>query len=548
MTQNGWAIAKAEYYTQMSRFHRRRTSFIVGLAFFGIIWALIITPWIITILLDSLTTFKSLLMVALPGVMRAVILMYWAMVLLFPISRALQEIKIGQWEIILSHNVRTRDLLMGTFMGKIPVYGLLTLFLAPILITPFAIVFQISMIGQALIYGVIFLVALSTLMLSTVICTAIQAKLGESPKGNDIAKALSVALGAVFIIPMYGLMYFSENLANILGMDVFLLFPFTWGADLITWSIINFNGLNLPTATISGFEKVLGFPALIDGFLLGIFAISVVGIGLSAADRLFNFGGGGRASVKTVGPDNFLLQILRRIIPGPFGVLVVTSIKDFSRKMQNLSQLGLGLIMALLLPIMQKTLFARNSGNEDVPFFLILMMVSLIMGIFSGMVFGGIGFLESQDQLWIIKSAPKGVHKFVKARLTESFLFSIPLVVIPVIGTFFTMNLGSGELLLLLANTYAIVCAGILVSTGITALNPNYEDTKSSAFTTNKMASMMIISFTPQGILFASLIFRATWLLDNIIYFALVNSIPLLSIGIILIFIGTRHLSKPDKT
>lgn len=544
MARHGWAIAKAEYFAQMSRFHRRRTAFVAVLAFFGVFWALIITPWLVSRFLDWLgTEFEALLMNALPGVMRTVILMLWVMVFVFPITYALQEIKIGQWEIILSHKVSTRALLFGTFVGKIPTYSLLVLFLAPVLITPFATVFQVSVLGQALIYGVVFLVTLSTLWFSTVISTAIQAKLGESPRGKDIAKGLSLVIGIAFIIPFYGLMYFAESFAAIMGLDVFQVLPFTWGADLITWTIIYFNGMNLPTAVINTFETILGFNALFDFVLLVTFLVGMVGVGFVTADRLFHFGIGARAEkITTVGPENFFLRGLRRLIPGPFGVLVVTSFKDFARKVQNLSQLGLGLAMAVILPIIQQHLF-----TNDLPLFLILLLVSLIMGIFSGMVFGGIGFLESQDQLWIIKSAPKGVAKFVKARLTEAFLFAIPLAILPSVVVSLIAGLGIGELLLVLGNTYVMICGGVLVATGITANNPSYEDTKSSAFTTNKMVSMLIISFTPQGILFAAIFFRAFWIIMNIAYFILANSLPIIFLGLALCFIGTRRLARSEK-
>ncbi|MFQ6125318.1 MAG: hypothetical protein ACE5R6_12055 [Candidatus Heimdallarchaeota archaeon] len=544
MVRHGWAIAKAEYFAQMSRFHRRRTAFIVVVTLFGVVWALIITPLLISRFLDWLRAeFEVLLMIALPGVMRAVILMLWVMVFVFPITYALQEIKIGQWEIILSHNVSTRALLFGTFVGKIPTYSLLVLFLAPVLITPFTTVFQVSVLGQALIYGVVFLVTLSTLWFSTVISTAIQAKLGESPRGKDIAKGLSIVISLVFIIPLYGLMYFAESFTAIIGLDVFQVLPFTWGADLITWTIIYYNGMNLPTAVINTFETLLGFNALFDFVLLVGFLVGMVGVGFLTADRLFHFGVGTRAEkITTVGPENMFLRGLRRLIPGPFGVLVVTSFKDFARKVQNLSQLGLGLAMAVILPIIQQYLF-----TNALPLFLILLVVSLIMGMFSGLVFGGIGFLESQDQLWIIKSAPKGVTKFVKARLTEALLLGVPLAILPSVVVSIITGLGIGELLLVLGNTYVMICGGVLVATGITANNPSYENTKSSAFTTNKMVSMLIISFTPQGILFTAIFFRAFWIIDNIAYFILANSLPIIFLGLVLCFIGTRRLARSEK-
>ena len=57
----------------------------------------------------------------------------------------------------------------------------------------------------------------------------------------------------------------------------------------------------------------------------------------------------------------------------------------------------------------------------------------MMLAMIGGITFGGIGFLESKDQLWIIKSAPNGVKKFGKARVTESLLLAIPIAIIPTI-------------------------------------------------------------------------------------------------------------------
>ena len=66
--------------------------------------------------------FEVLLMIALLGTMRSVIFMLWTMIVIFPISSVLQEVKITQWDFILSHNVSTRERLIGIFWGKIPLY------------------------------------------------------------------------------------------------------------------------------------------------------------------------------------------------------------------------------------------------------------------------------------------------------------------------------------------------------------------------------------------------------------------------------------------
>ncbi|MFQ6126093.1 MAG: hypothetical protein ACE5R6_16015 [Candidatus Heimdallarchaeota archaeon] len=534
-----WAIAKAEHYAKFSKFHRRRTVFYGIIALVSVVWALFIVPWIISLFIDLLgERIQAFLMVALPGIMRSVILILWIMLLIFPLSGALQEIKIGQWEIILSHNVSTRALLTGSFVGGIPTNGLVVLFLAPVLITPFTTVFQVSVLGQAIIYGVLLLTVFGSLWVSTVIATAIQAKLGESSRGNDIAKGLSMLVVLIFLLPFYGLIYFAESLSNFMGMDIFLLLPSSWSADMITWSAIKFNGLNLPEEVIMAFETMLGFPVLLNFILLVVFSIGVVGIGILTADRLFNFGASGaRSTVTTVGRENLFLRGLRRLIPGSFGVLVVTALKDFTRKLQNLSKLVYGMIIAIIAPVLQTYVIG-------VPFFVNMFQVSMMMGMMGALTFGGVGFLDSQDQLWIMKSAPKGVSKFVKARLVEILLFAIPIAVIPSLTVAIITGMRSWEWIVTHGSTYSLICGAALVGTGITANNPTYEDTKSGSFSANIGLSMIIST----GTIILSLIamIKVEQRFGSLVLMTLTYISPIVLIGVLICVIGTRRLARSD--
>ena len=292
LTRKWLAIAKTEFYVQTSKLRRIRKAAVVLLLLFGIIWALFIVPNIMTAVLSELgPDFEMLLIFSFPNLMRPVMLLMWILFLIYPISYALQEIRIGQWEIMLSNNVSTWDMMVGMFMGKVPSYGLLVLFAAPVMLTPFTFVFQVSLLGQIIMYLTVFFVALSTLFLSNLITTAIQAKLGESTRGNDIAKGLSMLVAVVLIVPMYGLMFFSESLSAILGTDVFLLFPFTWAADIISWSIIIFNDIGISAEL---FLEFFTLTAVGDLVLLLCFTLLVVFIAYASADRIFSFGAGPR--------------------------------------------------------------------------------------------------------------------------------------------------------------------------------------------------------------------------------------------------------------
>ena len=90
---------------------------------------------------------QFLLMFGFPSLMRSVVMFLWIMFLVYPISYALQEIRIGQWEIMLSSNVSTWDMMFGMFLGKVPSYGLLVIFAAPVILSPFVLALPVSLLG-----------------------------------------------------------------------------------------------------------------------------------------------------------------------------------------------------------------------------------------------------------------------------------------------------------------------------------------------------------------------------------------------------------------
>ncbi|MHA1713452.1 MAG: hypothetical protein ACTSW4_05380 [Candidatus Ranarchaeia archaeon] len=343
MTRKWFHIAKVEFLVSTSSLKGRRRFWMGIFITLGIIWAGYIAPLLIGWIIEAIIPFyliQLILIGMLPGFMRSIVMFLWVILLIMPMSYALQEIKIGQWEILLSNNVRTRDILTGSFLGKIPLYGLIVLFLAPVIISPFALAFEVTVIGQVLIYGILIFTVLSTIWLSNFITVAIQSRLGDSSRGNDIAKALAFVLALVTILPMYGIMMFAPLWAEILGASIFMFLPFTWSADLISWIIISFNGIQLTSFELQLFQTVLYLDLSLNLLLVGGFSLLTIGIGLLTADRLFTITAGARTEIiTTVGRDNLIYRGIQRLFPSSFGTLITVGLKDFFRKAQNLSKI-----------------------------------------------------------------------------------------------------------------------------------------------------------------------------------------------------------------
>jgi hypothetical protein len=558
MTRRWLAIAKAEFLVLSSSFRSHRKVYLGFIAALAFIWALIGAPILIGGIITAIfpiDSLRPLLQLIFPGLMRTVALFVWILLLLFPLSYALQEIKIGQWEIFLSNNVRTTEIMAGTFLGKIPLFGLIVIFLAPIIVAPLALAFEVNIIGQALIYCVLTVMALGTIWFSNFITSAIQSRLGDSSRGNDIAKGLAMVIAIIVIIPMYGLMFFLPAMSEIMGMNAFLVLPSTWFADLISWIAVVFNGVGLTGSQILGFGGVLQMDMLLSSVLAFGFVLVTIGLAIGAADRVFTIEAGVRTEVvTTVGRENLFLRGIRKANSGPFGSLMVTNLKDFLRKAQNLSKIGYGLILAIIMPIIMMSM-----DIEYLQFSELFVMLIVMMSLVGSIPFAGTGFLESKDQLWIIQGAPYGASRFVKSRIASQAMIGIPLAVIPSVAICFILEITPFEFIVLLGLGYVAVIGGMLMATGVTARNPNYEDTKSPAHQANVMMSVLLAEFSIMGVLMVDIFAGFALHMDlfdivasifgpaNImIGMAAMGLMVQWAIALLLVWSGIRHLSMPE--
>ena len=543
MKRNWYHVAWAEYLVMTARIRSHRNEVMGGLFIFSMIWALIITPVITSFLLHLFgTQIESLLFLGLAGFMRSLVMFMWFVYLFTPLSYSLEELKIGQWEIILSNNVSTRSIMVGTFLGRLPLYTIGFFFLIPVILSSFIQFYMVSVFGQLLLYLTLLLVFLSTLWLSSFLSMAIQSKLAESSRGDELARGLSIVIGFASILPLYSIIFLSGSVATILGLNIFLLFPFTWGADLATSIVLRFNTIGLELSTITRIESMLGFTPTANLSLLVLFTLVIVVVTLATSDRYVRLQIGVRSEqVRCAGTENILLRGIRRILPGSFSVLLISTLKDFGRKPSNTSKVVIGILLAVVLPLLVNS-SGLGSESRETFIFTIVLASGMIIAMISAMTFGGTGFLDSKDQQWMLKSAPHGVERFVRARILEALLFGFPMTLIASIIIMYTVALSFIEFSLILITTSIAMSGAVLVSTGVTTNNPNYEDTQSKSFKDNTGIMMSIIMFSMIIVVPFSIVpaFR-----DFTILSFLPSSL-LLVIGIILTSIGTKRMANPE--
>jgi hypothetical protein len=394
-------------------------------------------------------------------------------------------------------------------------------------------------------YLILIVFAISTIWISNVISTALQAKIGQSPRGDDIAKALSWAMIPIIMIPAMGSLYWTNQLVAILGLEVSMILPSTWVADLLSWIAVNTS--NLPPSSIFNIHTYwFQISPIISLVLISGFIIAVYYLGLKSADSIFTLSSGlGSKKVTTVGPENIAIRGVRRLFGARFGIIMAASLKDYTRKLQNVAKISYAVFLSLLIPLLLA--FGPFTTLVDDPIFIPMMtclMIGMMLGIFGGVVFGGIGLLDSQDQLWILKSVPRGVPKFIAARIFSYMMIGSIIAIIPSVFAGILLQFTLTLTLTIVLFVYSIIISGIFIGVGITAFNPSYEDSSSSAFVVNTIGTIFItmialmvglipgiISAITTGLLGPALVIAAT---------------PAPIVGLVILFAGTIKLTMSE--
>jgi len=541
------AIATADFYASTSRFRgRRRKSFLLFLIIV-LIWAFLIAPLFFRLILEMYPDIESLLQVYSIGLLRLIMFFIWILILMYPAGSALQEYKFRDWELILSCDVDTKQILIGKFMGRLPKFSLLSIALSALLVSIYDSVFHISVFGQILIYAEVMGFLYITLGISLIIWSGIQARLNQSPRGDFLARIISGLMILIVLIPTFLLQLFSEQFTAFMENVPLQVLPSTWSSDLTAWIILLYGTEQMPISLLLLHPEILVA-------LLGCYAFVFLLLGFLSADRVFTIALGPRLeSHKTMGKENFFLRFVRRIWPGYWGSLVATSFKHIYRKPENTGKIvyaGAASILPAIIPILVSIAPTKPPPNFVILIsFLVMLMVFPLVG---ATMFGGIGFFENKYQLWVIQDAPDGVKLFTIGRLAAYAVSAGFLAAVPAVGIGIFYLSQPLVVVILYGCAFALTMAGTLQGMGIASINPAYEDEISPPL------NILVTSVTAWGLPLVLLFVVVPSISPiNNTYFSgaiplllsLVLSIilPMMLIGLVLFYIGMKNLMRTSK-
>ncbi len=513
-----WIIGRNEYRIFTSSFPKLRPYFLYIIGVVLAFWVLILAPIFVQPFFWAFDVPEFFISVAAVAMMMIILFFFFIYLLIIPISYTLRDINTEEYEIFLSAPIKPGDVLLGKFIGTIPIYGiviviiigLFTAFLEPLKLDPI----QISIIIFIFIFTL-----LSALWIGIVISALLRTKLGKTALGRDLGKGLSMLIALPMVALMYAVMAgnLMEVLANPNNSDLvkilLYIFPSSWGAELI-----------VEFAMHPGDIPAIWFMTLTHFGGVVVFFFASLWVGLKTANRAYSFEymTFTSAAVEADGPFYNTLKSIGG--GGSVGILLVSSFKNYVRRLQNLSWLiyFVGLIILLMV------FFLKPEGSMD-----IVILSTFIYALLAAIVVGDVT-LRGKDTLFIYRKAPEGEARFIQARLLQSWLVVVPIVfIITILSLALIPNITTLDFLAITFFAVITSMANTVFALGLFLVRPAFTE-KSSEF----MVNILIISFV-NSISFLFLL---------IIIGSFLAMIPFMGfiwiIGIVLLILGKNHLSR----
>jgi hypothetical protein len=524
LTPKWLVVAKNEYRITTSSIRKIRPYFpllVIGLL---AVYVAFIAPAVVSPFIDDILAF-IITLAAVPIVQILLFIIFFYFIIL-PITQTLKEMQTGQLEIFLAAPVKPSDVLLGEFLGHMPIYaifitvitGFFTAILSPL---------GLDMVQTVIIIIIFVVTLLSAYWIGTVIAAILRTKLGKTARGKDIGRALALVIALPIVAIMYAVMGgglieallnpgTSGTVKTILG-----LLPSSWGAEVFVGFANNPGNIGAV-----GFETLIRF-----GGLLAFF-VAVLWLGAKAANRAYSLETISFVASRAKSEGVFYKTV--RFLGGgeSFGTLLVSIFKDYSRRLENLSKIFymVGLLVIINIFLVKPDDF---EGALLMPLFILPLLAAFVVGEVT---------LRGKEALFIYKKTPSGVGRLVKARLLHGWLVVVPIAAaITAVSaipspqaTFISLLTTTGLAIIFVASNVAFVL-------GLSLLNPAFSD-KSGNYVANLMITMFAI---PNGLLLIPLIVLGRVFDIGLYETFLYITVPLSwLVGIVFLYLGKRKLSR----
>ena len=314
--------------------------------------------------------------------------------------------------------------------------------------------------------------------------------------------------------------------------EILSILPSSWGAEIFVGFASNPGNI-----VAVGFESLTRFGGLF------MFFIAALWVGTKVANRAYSLEPSKFTSSKAK-PDSFFYKIVRFVGGGrSFGTLLSTIFKDYSRRLENLSWIAYAVGLVALIRI-----FISDPSSE--PIDQLVFLSELAIPFLAAFVVGTVS--RGKDALFIFKKSPSGIGKFVKARLVQGWLVTVPIAAgVIVVSTILLPQIRLTPLLFNIILGSLRTSALVAVVLGLAIINPIFA-VESRERNMGIIINLMVVLFATIGLgiglprlgLSFGKILPSLDPVTAILYDHLLLTIVFSLVGIFLLYIGTRKLDR----
>jgi len=538
LTPKWLSVAKNEYRIHTSSIRGIRSYFpylAIGLL---AVYVVYVAPAIVNLFIDDfLAVILSQAAVAIAEIILFMIFVYF---LIFPISNMLMDIHAGRREIFLAAPIKPSDVLLGEYLGMVPLYaigftviaGFFTAALNPL---------GFDLAQQAIVIMIFVTTFLSASWIGTVVAGIMKTRLGKAPHMKDMGRALSVILALPLVALMYAII--GGRLLEVLidphtsGLvrTVLCFLPSSWGAEVII-SFANNPG-NLNAVAFETLTRIGG---------LFVFFMATLWLGTEAAKHAYSLEPTTFTS-PLARPDGRFYNTIRYMGGGgPFGILLVSTFKDYGRRLENLSWLVYMVALVAFIGYFN----IGGGGIADWPGAPLKGLSLLAIPMLSGFVVGTVS--RGKEQILIYKKSPSGMNKFITTRLMQSCLVAVPVAALVIASS--TVVVPQFAIIHLIANVVSASLRTVAIVAfvlGLALLFPTFsEESRTRAF--GIMINLQVVMFATVGLeiglselgLRFSKMFPFVDRFTGLLYDYLLVTAIFLLLGVMLLAFGKRKLRR----
>jgi len=453
-----FVVARCEYKVNTARVRRiRRLLPAVVIILLGL-HIFVIAPGIVSLILDeAVSLILSQRALALIEVTFFTVFFYFIVI---PFADTLRQAEPRQFDLLLSAPVKPSDLLLGEYLGELPIYAVFITVLGAIfvaLLRPLGL----GPAKTAVIILIFVLMSLSAFWIGIVGSALLRTKLERYAGGKDAGRAIAMLLPLPMVVIIYAaiggdLMGFLANPQGRLLRTLLELLPSSWGARVVT-----------ELAGQAGGVAALSTSTLLRLGGLVAFLPSCLWLGMKLAERAYNLEGI-LLSTSWVGSEGFTYRTFRFLGGGgAFGTILVSMVKEYGRRLENISNIAYMLgILAVA------SIFLPSRGGPPAMFLGSLFIYPVMTVMINADV-----TLQGRQGLFIYRKVPHGTSRFLRAVILRGLLLSVPLAGgATLVMCLLSSQIGTIATLAITAALTLMVCADVFLVIGLFLINPAFSE------------------------------------------------------------------------